>query len=41
MPILVMGITALMVFGVMGILLASAMRAEHRERDEHHHRPAA
>jgi hypothetical protein len=38
MPILVMGLSALMVFGIMGILLASAMHAEHRQRekDQHH-----
>jgi hypothetical protein len=37
MPILIMGISALMVFAVMGIILAGAMHAEHREREKGHH----
>jgi hypothetical protein len=37
MPILIMGLSALMVFGVMGILLFSAARAEHREREKDCH----
>ncbi len=37
MPILVMALTALMTFGIMGVLLASAMHAEHREREKSQH----
>jgi len=39
MPILVMGLSALMVFAVMGIILVGAMHAEHREREKERHHP--
>ena len=41
MPILVLGLTALMVFALIGILLASAMHAEHRDRNTTQHPPMA
>ena len=36
MPVLVMALSGLMIFAVMGCMLFAACRAEHRQREKQH-----